>query len=391
MQPVKQRLHPVAHTSGRKALIIGGGIGGLAAAIALKQIGLTVEIYERVTLLREVGAGLSLWANAVKALHYLGLGQAMRVLALPETAGGIRTATGDLLMSTTNTQLAAKFGELSVMVHRAELHDLLRHALGQELYLGMECTAVTEEAQGVRVRFRNGAEALGDLVIGADGLHSQVRAGLHGQQPPRYAGYTAWRGVVSFAHSRLQPGETWGRGARFGQVPMQGDRVYWFAAYNTPAGQHSPDGEKAELLRIYGDWHDPIRSLIEATPETAILRNDIHDRPPLTQWGGGRVTLLGDAAHPMTPNLGQGACQALEDAVVLAKQLQATADIPTALRAYEAARIPRTTMIVEQSRRVGAVGQWANPLAVAVRNLLVKHLLARFQYQQLAPLVGYEL
>ena len=391
MQPVKQLLHPVAHTSGRKALIIGGGIGGLATAIALKQIGLTVEIYERVTLLREVGAGLSLWANAVKALHYLGLGQAMRALALPETAGGIRTATGDLLMSTTNTQLAAKFGELSVMVHRAELHDLLRHALGQELHLGMACVAVTEEATGVRVRFGNGAEAVGDLVIGADGLHSQVRAGLHGQQPPRYAGYMAWRGVVPFAHSRLQPGETWGRGARFGQVPMQGGRVYWFAAYNTPAGQHSPDGEQAELLRIFGHWHDPIRALIEATPEDTILRNDIHDRPPLNQWGRGRVTLLGDAAHPMTPNLGQGACQALEDAVVLAKQLQATADIPTALRAYEAARIPRTTMIVEQSRRVGMVGQWANPVAVAGRNVLVKHLLARFQYQQFAPLIGYEL
>ena len=391
MQPVNQLLHSVSHTSGCKALIIGGGIGGLATALALKQIGVTVEVYERVALLREVGAGLSLWANAIKALRYLGLAQALRTFALPETAGGIHTPNGALLMSTTNAQLAANFGEVSVMVHRAELHDLLRNALGQELHLGMECVAVIEEAQGVRVRFRNGAEATGDLVIGADGLHSQVRAGLHGVQPPRYSGYTAWRGVVPFDHNRLQPGETWGRGARFGQIPMQGGRVYWFATHNTPAGQHSSDGEKAELLRIFGDWHDPIRALIEATSADAILRNDIHDRPPLKAWGRGRVTLLGDAAHPMTPNLGQGACQALEDAVVLAKQLQVTADIPTALRAYEAARIPRTTMIVEQSHRVGAVGQWANPLAVAGRNFLVKHLLARFQYQQFAPIVGYEL
>lgn len=390
MQPVKSVLHPVAHTNGRKALIIGGGIGGLATAIALKQIGMTVEVYERVTLLREVGAGLSLWANAVKAVSYLGLGQAIRALSLPETAGGIHTPSGDLLMSTTNTQLAAKFGEVSVMVHRAELHDLLRNALGHELHLGMECVAVIEQAQGVRVQFRNGAEAVGDLVIGADGLHSQVRAGLHGVQPPRYSGYTAWRGVVPFDHQRLQPGETWGRGARFGQIPMQGGRVYWFATRNTPAGQQSPDGEQAELLRIFGDWHAPIRALIEATPEIAILRNDIHDRPPLKQWGQGRMTLLGDAAHPMTPNLGQGACQALEDAVVLAKQLQAMADIPTALRAYEAARIPRTTLIVQQSQRVGMVGQWANPVAVAGRNFLVKHLLAHLQYQQFAPLVGYE-
>lgn len=391
MEQQMTRLAPVDHTHNRKALLIGGGIGGLATAIALRQIGFTVEVFERVAMLREVGAGLSLWANAIKALDYLGLAPAMRALALPETAGGIRTASGDLLMQTANAQLAARFGELSVMVHRAELHDLLRQAFGQAIRLGMDCVAITEEERGVRVRFRNGEEATGDLVIGADGLHSAVRSGLHGAQPPRYAGYTAWRGVVGFDCQRLQIGETWGKGARFGQIPMQGDRVYWFATHNTPAGQQSRDGEKAELLRLFGAWHDPIRALIEATPETAILRNDIYDRPPLTWWGRGRITLLGDAAHPMTPNLGQGACQALEDAVVLAKQLQATAAIPAALRAYEAARIPRTTMIVNQSHRVGQVGQWASPVAVAGRNWLVKHLLARLQYQQFAPLIGYEL
>ena len=391
MHHYTHRLTPVDHTYNRKALIIGGGIGGLATAIALTQIGFTVEVFERVTLLREVGAGLSLWANAIKALDYLGLASAVRALALPEAAGGIRTPSGDLLMQTANDQLAAQFGELSVMVHRAELHDQLRQAFGQEIHLGMECVAITEEGTGVRVRFRNGEEAFGDLVIGADGLHSAVRAALHGPQPPRYAGYTAWRGVVGFEINRLQIGETWGAGARFGQIPMQGNRVYWFATQNAPAGQHSPDGEKAELLRLFGNWHNPIRALIEATPDAAILRNDLYDRPPLKRWGRGRITLLGDAAHPMTPNLGQGACQALEDAVVLAKQVQSTADLPTALRAYEAARIPRTTMIVNQSRQVGQVGQWANPVAVAGRNWLVKYLLARVQYRQFAPLIGYEL
>ena len=307
MHHYTHRLTPVDHTYNRKALIIGGGIGGLATAIALTQIGFTVEVFERVTLLREVGAGLSLWANAIKALDYLGLASAVRALALPEAAGGIRTPSGDLLMQTANTQLAA------------------------------------------------------------------------------------WRGVTPFEINRLQIGETWGQGARFGQIPMQGNRVYWFATQNAPAGQHRPDGEKAELLRLFGNWHNPIRALIEATPDAAILRNDLYDRPPLKRWGRGRITLLGDAAHPMTPNLGQGACQALEDAVVLAKQVQSTADIPTALRAYEAARIPRTTMIVNQSRQVGQVGQWANPVAVAGRNWLVKYLLARVQDRQFAPLIGYEL
>ena len=391
MQQAVNLLQPVAHTRGRKALVIGGGIGGLATAIALIQIGFEVEVFERFAELHDVGAGLSLWANAIRALDYLGLGNAVRALALPETAGGIHTPAGKLLMRTSNAQLQAKFGDLSVMVHRAELHDMLRMALGREIRLGMECVAVEEQSQGVRVRFRNGQEAQGDLLIGADGLHSQVRTHLHGPQPPRYAGYTAWRGVVPFAANQLHPGETWGQGARFGQIPMPGNRVYWFATHNAPPGQRSPDGEKAALLRIFGQWHAPIRALVEATPETAILRNDIYDRPPLKSWGRGCLTLLGDAAHPMTPNLGQGACQALEDAVVLAKQLRGTADIVTALRTYEAVRIPRTSMLVQQSQRIGWVGQWENAAAVAIRNFLVKHLLAQRQYQQLAPLVGYEL
>ncbi len=395
MKQAENSLYPVAHTGGRKALIIGSGIGGLAVAIALKQIGYTVALFERVARLREVGAGLSLWANAIKALDALGLGDEIRALALPETAAGIRTAKGDLLMRTTNAQLEAQFGDLSVMVHRAELHDLLRKAFAQEIRLGMACTAVSAAVSaagsGVTAHFQNGEAVQGDLLIGADGLHSRVRAQLHGQQPPTYAGYTAWRGVVPFDITQLQTGESWGHGARFGQVPMQGNRVYWFAAHSRAAGQQSPDGEKAELLRIFGAWHNPIRALLEATPEAAILHNDIYDRPPLKAWGHETMTLLGDAAHPMTPNLGQGACQALEDAIVLAKQLQRNADIPTALRAYEALRIPRTSLIVQQSRWVGWVGQWTNPVAVAGRNFLVKHLLARLQYGQLAPIIGYDL
>jgi len=383
-------LQPVAHANGYKALIIGSGIGGLATAIALKQIGFTVALFERAPQLREVGAGLSLWANALRALDYLGLGDAIRALALPETAAGIRTDRGDLLMATTNAQLATQFGDLSVMVHRAELHELLQARFDQEIRVDMNCVAVTTEGTGVRAQFHNGEDVQGDLLIGADGLHSQVRATLHGQQPPRYAGYTAWRGVVPFDTSQLRPGESWGAGMRFGQIPMKDGRVYWFATTNCAAGQQSPKGEKETLLRLFGHWHEPIGALLAATPEAAILHNDIYDRPPLKRWGEGLVTLLGDAAHPMTPNLGQGACQALEDAIVLAKQLQRTADIGAALRAYEAARIPRTSMIVQQSRRVGWVGQWTNPAAVAVRNLLLKHLLSKVQHQQLAPLIGYE-
>jgi 2-polyprenyl-6-methoxyphenol hydroxylase-like FAD-dependent oxidoreductase len=272
------------------------------------------------------------------------------------------------------------------------LQAVLRDALGPDaLHLGAACTGFTQDDSGVTAQFADGRTARGDLLIGADGLHSVVRAQLHGGQPPTYVGYTAWRAVIPFDHARLTPGESSGYGPRFGQVPISGGRVYWFATQNTPAGQRSPDGEQAALRRIFANWHAPIPDLIRATPEALILRNDIYDRPPLRAWGQGRVTLLGDAAHPMTPNLGQGGCQALEDAVVLAACLCAAPAVPAALRAYEARRIPRTSAIVRQSRQAGQIGQWANPLAVRVREWLFRVAGPRFQPRMLDPILRYEL
>ncbi|MFN8494803.1 MAG: FAD-dependent monooxygenase [Caldilineaceae bacterium] len=372
-------------------LIIGGGIGGLATAIALRNVGYKVAVFERVAQLREVGAGLSLWANAVKALKQLGLADMLKAISIPEVQGSLRTWKGAVLTTTSTQELQQALGEPNLIFHRADLHTALLQALPDGVvHFGKACTGFQQDATGVTAHFADGDQVRGALLIGADGLRSVVRAQLHGAQQPTYAGFTAWRGVIPFPPERLLPGETWGAGAIFGQVPMSGDRVYWFAAQTVPEGGHSPDGEKAELLRIYRGWHAPIEALIEATPEAAILRNDIYDRPPLHRWGEQRVTLLGDAAHPMTPNLGQGACQALEDAVVLARCLHNQGDAVAALRAYEAQRIPRTSFIVRQSRRVGAIGQWRQPGAVWVRNFLVKNILARIQTQQIIRLVGYD-
>jgi 2-polyprenyl-6-methoxyphenol hydroxylase-like FAD-dependent oxidoreductase len=173
-------------------------------------------------------------------------------------------------------------------------------------------------------------------------------------------------------------------------MPMRDGQVYWFATANVPAGESSPDGEKAELLRRFRGWHDPIEALVAATPDAAILRNDMYDRRPLRQWGRGRVTLLGDAAHPMTPNLGQGGCQAMEDAVVLASAIGAASGggaIEAALRAYEQKRIARTSMLVTMSRRVGAVGQLENAALVAMRNAVVRTVGGRMQARQIAGLI----
>jgi 2-polyprenyl-6-methoxyphenol hydroxylase-like FAD-dependent oxidoreductase len=229
-----------------------------------------------------------------------------------------------------------------------------------------------------------------DALVGADGLWSTVRRTLHGDSTPRYAGYTAWRGVIAYAGD-VRASETWGRGRRFGLVPLADGRVYWFATANAPEHSQMPEGDKSELLGRFGRWHDPIPSVIEQTPDSAILRNDIYDLKPLKTWGIGRVTLLGDAAHAMTPNLGQGACQAIEDGVVLADCLAREPDTVEALRSYERARAPHTAMVIERSRRLGRVGQLQNPVATWLRDTLVGALPARSQLSQLAPIVGYDL
>jgi 2-polyprenyl-6-methoxyphenol hydroxylase-like FAD-dependent oxidoreductase len=176
---------------------------------------------------------------------------------------------------------------------------------------------------------------------------------------------------------------------RFGQLPIDANRAYWFATHNEPAGGRAPDGEKAYLLDLFSGWHAPIPNLIAATDEAVILRNDIYDRPPLEEWGTGLITLLGDAAHPMTPNMGQGACQAMEDAVVLRNCLLAHGP-ETALRLYEQERIERTTKFVRQSRRIGQVGQLEGPTVAALRDMLLKVSPARLQANQLTQLLAFE-
>jgi 2-polyprenyl-6-methoxyphenol hydroxylase-like FAD-dependent oxidoreductase len=295
------------------------------------------------------------------------------------------------LITDSTPALAKRVGEVSVVVHRADLLAILRQSYGMAaLALDKRCVGIAQDADGVTARFADDSIARGDLLIGCDGIHSVVRAQLVGDGAPVYAGYTAYRAVTRFDPARVQAGEYWGRGARFGIAPLSGGRVYWFATRNAPARTHeTPEATQARLLATFRDWCAPIPELLAATDPAVILHNDIADRPPLTQWRVGRVTLLGDAAHPMTPNLGQGACQALEDAVVLARCLDGATDLDAALSAYEQQRIPRTSRIVQQSRRIGQIGQWQHPLACALRDTLTRHVLARAQDRQLDQVIGY--
>lgn len=376
----------------RRAIVIGGGIGGLAAAIALRRAGMPVTVFERAPAIDPLGAGLTLWANAIGALECLGLADAVRALAVPALSGGIRTKRGAALTLFDARSLRRRFGEVAIAVHRAELQQILLDALPPgTLRLDAACVEAGQDDTGAWARLADGALARGALLIGADGLRSTVRGCLFDPTTPRYAGYTAWRGVVAFPHAATPFGEWWGCGRRFGLVPLSGGRVYWFAAANAPEGLRAPPDERKEQLEeMFRAWPDPIPSVIAATEAGEILHNDVYDLPPLRRWGAGTITLLGDAAHPMTPNLGQGACQALEDAVVLGRCLRRERTIEAALRRYERARRPRTRAVTRQSRLIGKVAQWENPTACRLRDVALRLTPSAVQQRGLGRVIGYE-
>jgi 2-polyprenyl-6-methoxyphenol hydroxylase-like FAD-dependent oxidoreductase len=365
-------------------------IGGLATAVALKRASWEVEVFERAPELGEVGAGLSLWKNAQAALDRLGLLESLRALGVEGQTGAFRTPSGDIFLEMKAGTSGTASGGIILLLHRAELLAVLHRAVGPDVVrLGARCIGLHQDATTVTAQFEDGREARGDLLIGADGLRSVIRDALFGSQPPRYGGYTAWRAVTRFDQARLTPGETWGRGRRFGQWGMTGGRVYWYATETVREGQGDPpEGRQHGLLGLFRGWHRPVEALIQATDESAILRNDVYDRPALRHWSVGRATLLGDAAHPMTPDMGQGACQAIEDAVVLADCLTHSSKVADALRAYECRRIPRTSRVVRESRQAGTIAQWSSPLACRLREAVLRsRFVARIQAKQLAWMI----
>ena len=361
-------------------LVIGGGIGGVAAGVALTRAGFRCEVFERASELREVGAGITMFSNAVHALGELGLGEEIRASGLAIESGVIGDERGRVLATTPLAEISRNLGAPSVALLRAELLALLVRALPAErLHLGRAAIGFSEESEGVSVQFTDGSEVHGSLLVGADGLRSLVRAKLHGDEPPKYSGYTCWRALGPWPARGLARGEAferWGAGVRVGAVGLGQDRVYWFAARDAPSGGRDEDA-KRELMQLFGQWAAPVPELIERTNPDAIRRDDISDRDPLrAPWGAGRVTLLGDAAHPMTPNLGQGAALAIEDAVVLARTLaREGADVLTregaaapALRAYEARRAPRARRITLEARRLGWMIHHKGWLARSIRD-----------------------
>jgi 2-polyprenyl-6-methoxyphenol hydroxylase-like FAD-dependent oxidoreductase len=368
-----------------RVIVVGGGIAGLSVAIGLRRMGHDVVVLEQAPRIDPVGAGITLFANAMRALDRLDAGEAIAARGAVASHSAILTKEGRQL-----TRVPSDLLEGTIAVHRAYLQAELADRAG-EVTLGIDVTAVEPSKDGVVAYCADGSEHRGDLLVGADGLHSIVRRAI-ADVPIRYAGYTVWRGVSSVSVDAGRLTESWGVGERFGLVDIGHGRTYWFATKNAPQGElDEPEGRKAELIRRFSGWHAPIAAVLEEAEDGAILRNDVYYVEPLPRWSTGRVVLVGDAAHATTPGIGQGAAQAIEDAVVLAERLAASADPSTALAEYETIRRPRASAVLKQSRRVDRAAQLENPLGWRLRNGLVRRLPQRFQRRQLEPLIRYEL
>ena len=374
----------MADTDRLTAIIIGGGIGGLAAAIALQRIGVRPLVFEQAPQIQEVGAGISLWSNAIKALRQLDVGE--QVAAQGTAIGRVKSITlsGQFLNEVDFSQLSLRAGAPSICVHRADLQRTLTDQLPPEfITTNARCNGFKLLPDGVEASFSDARTVRGDLLIGADGIHSVIRRQLKGDSEPRYAGYTAWRAVIEFEHPDLPAGTALfalGAGIQFGMLHCGGGRMYWFATKNQAPGNMVPQMQRKQwVLSILQGCHPVIRKAVSATAEAQIIQNDILDRPPTWPWGEGRVTTLGDAIHPTTPNMGQGACQAIEDAVTLPGPLRSIDDLEAALRAYENRRRHRTAFITRQAWSFGRILQWQNPLATFFRNKLFASRFIRSQ------------
>ena len=371
-------------------VIIGGGIAGLTTALALQRAGLSVKVFEQAATSREAGAGVALWSNATFVLSQLGLADLVEQVGTPITHIVRYTFDGKVLSDLSLEAITSSVGIGSFAIHRAEFHQGLVQAVGKEtICLQARCTQVQQYADRIGVQFADGHEDHADLLVGADGIHSVIATHLFGHRPLRYAGYTTIRAITSFTHPFLPVGklfQTWGQGGLFGAVRLTGGRVYWYLQLACPAG--SPRREKAELQKLCHGWHEPIEALIAATEEHSLLQNAVYDRKPLSCWGKGRVTLVGDAAHPMATTLAQGACQAIEDAGVLGSSLRVDPG-SEALRIYEHARKGRAAMIVRQSKLLVEIEMLNSPPRSWVRDLLLVKPPRRLQEQLVRPVLGF--
>ena len=371
-----------------RVVIVGAGIGGLAAGAVLRRDGHEVTVLERAERFEPLGAGLALWPNGARALREIGVGATADAAEVPRGDAGIRRARdGKLITAISPEVLERRYGAPLALVHRADLQGALLAAAGEGVVrFGAEAREVDVEGA---VGLVSGEQLEAQVIVGADGVNSATRAALLGDGPPRPSGVVAYRAVVDDWDGDLAAGEYWGRGEIFGVAPLTGRRVYWYAAHRAEPAQDAGEEDRLDgLLARHGSWTEPIPSLLAATRPQALLRHELFDRTPIDAWGRDAVTLLGDAGHPMLPFLGQGACCALEDAVALGAALRDSQDPRAALRAYERDRAPRARRLVDGSRAAARIALASSPLLTRLRDAAMALVPAGVRLRQLDRVIG---
>lgn len=346
--------------------IIGAGIAGLVAARALQQFGFRPVVYEQAPMLGEVGAGLTVSPNATHVLNAIGLeGVLSRIGMRPDRGGVKHWKTGELMVEISRgSEMLEKYGAAYYQVHRADLHrelaDLVVSGDAEAIRTGHAFASLVQNSHGVTLKFANGTEARADVVLGADGVRSAVRTQLFGADRPRFTGYMAYRGLVPFASlpaGVVEPTSclSTGPGRSFTRYLVRGGSIVNFVGL-TERDDWREEGWSIratvkEMLNEYSGWYEGVRTIIAATPPDGLFKWALFDREPLAEWTRGRVTLIGDAAHPMLPFLGQGAAMGIEDGMVIARAFAAAGSIDEALRRYVEARLPRANWVLTESRK----------------------------------------
>jgi len=351
----------------KKIAIIGGGIAGLTLAICLRETGYDCHIFEKNSTFKEIGAAISVFPNALRVFKKLGIMDEILSASGKMEKVFLKTHKGKILAKS-----EPKYDLPTVCIHRADLHAILLKHTNATLHPNHELHSLTHLDDGkVSVNFKNEASQTFDMVIGADGIHSVARQYVMTDGSPIYRGYNIWRGVIESNFDIGYGSETYGKGKRVGIVPIKDGKYGWWAACNEALMENDePEGTKSKLQRLFGNWHHPIPEFIANTEH--IIKNAATDRVPKKGWTKGFVTLVGDAAHPTTPNMGQGGCMAIEGAYILAKVIENYGLSPKALERYEELQFPRAKSIVEASLKFGKMGQIENPTAIFFRNLAFK-------------------
>ena len=366
--------------------ILGGGIAGLSTALALSKIGIVAHLFESASEVKPVGAGLALAANAMMGFKKIGIAEEVASLGRFLEAFSIYDQQGKLISQTITAELSQSFGQDNFTIHRAQLHALLLSKLSHlPIQTNKRATHFEQILGKIRVFFQDGSHHDTDYLIAADGIHSAIRQQLLPKAYPRYAGYTCWRAVIDNNKLGLrEASETWGKNGRFGIVPLANEQVYWFACINAP--QNSPKMKNfkvADLCAQFAHYHATIPEILGATSDEQLIWNDIIDLEPIRQYAHGQILLIGDAAHATTPNMGQGACQAIEDAAMLLEILEKESDFAKAFKLFEQKRLARTHFIVNTSWKIGKVAQVESPFLIWLRNSFFRMIPKSINQKQL--------